>query len=215
MKVTDVKTFAVDCFRTNWVFVKVYTDEGIDGVGEAQFHVQFRAGHVGAVAQAVNFQHFGKTVRHAFNNVEDVGAGGAVNGVKLFFFPFRDRKRKHVIFEADGDIRRAGVRKRAQRAGGRHYLAVDFHFGFSGNVDDFFTNSAHIPPLPNLAQQFATHLGGFGLAIGHNAFRSRQNGNAKRTADFGNVVVRAVHPLTRFGDSSEPLDYAFVFRRVF
>ena len=33
MKVTDIKTFAVDCFRTNWVFVKVYTDEGIDGVG--------------------------------------------------------------------------------------------------------------------------------------------------------------------------------------
>ena len=26
MKVTDIKTFAVDCFRTNWVFVKVYTD---------------------------------------------------------------------------------------------------------------------------------------------------------------------------------------------
>lgn len=35
MKVTDIKTFAVDCFRTNWIFVKVYTDEGIDGVGEA------------------------------------------------------------------------------------------------------------------------------------------------------------------------------------
>ena len=35
MKVTDIKIFTVDCFRTNWVFVKVYTDEGIDGVGEA------------------------------------------------------------------------------------------------------------------------------------------------------------------------------------
>ena len=34
MKITDIKTFVVDCFRTNWVFVKVYTDEGIDGVGE-------------------------------------------------------------------------------------------------------------------------------------------------------------------------------------
>ena len=31
MKVTDVKCFTVDCFRTNWVFVKVYTDEGITG----------------------------------------------------------------------------------------------------------------------------------------------------------------------------------------
>ena len=35
MKIIDVKTFVVDCFRTNWVFVKVYTDEGINGVGEA------------------------------------------------------------------------------------------------------------------------------------------------------------------------------------
>lgn len=35
MKVTDIKIFTVDCFRTNWVFVKVYTDSGIDGVGEA------------------------------------------------------------------------------------------------------------------------------------------------------------------------------------
>lgn len=35
MKVTDVKVFAVDCYRTNWMFVKVYTDEGITGVGEA------------------------------------------------------------------------------------------------------------------------------------------------------------------------------------
>ena len=26
MKITDIKTFVVDCFRTNWAFVKVYTD---------------------------------------------------------------------------------------------------------------------------------------------------------------------------------------------
>ena len=26
MKITDIKTFVVDCFRTNWSFVKVYTD---------------------------------------------------------------------------------------------------------------------------------------------------------------------------------------------
>lgn len=48
MKVTDVKTFIVDCFRTNWVFVKVYTDEGIDGVGEATLEYKEKA-LVGAV----------------------------------------------------------------------------------------------------------------------------------------------------------------------
>ena len=43
MKVTDIKTFAVDCFRTNWVFVKVYTDEGISGVGEATLEYKEKA----------------------------------------------------------------------------------------------------------------------------------------------------------------------------
>lgn len=43
MKITDIKTFAVDCFRTNWVFVKVYTDSGIDGVGEATLEYKEKA----------------------------------------------------------------------------------------------------------------------------------------------------------------------------
>lgn len=48
MKITDVKTFVVDCFRTNFVFVKVYTDSGIDGVGEATLEYKEKA-LVGAV----------------------------------------------------------------------------------------------------------------------------------------------------------------------
>ena len=43
MKIKDIKVFAVDCFRTNWVFVKVYTDEGIDGVGEATLEYKEKA----------------------------------------------------------------------------------------------------------------------------------------------------------------------------
>ena len=43
MKVTDVKVFPVDCFRTNWVFVKVYTDEGISGVGEGTLEYKEKA----------------------------------------------------------------------------------------------------------------------------------------------------------------------------
>ena len=43
MKVTDIKTFAVDCFRTNWVFVKIYTDEGVTGVGEATLEYKEKA----------------------------------------------------------------------------------------------------------------------------------------------------------------------------
>ena len=48
MKVTDIKTFVVDCFRTNWVFVKVYTDEGISGVGEGTLEYKEKA-LVGAI----------------------------------------------------------------------------------------------------------------------------------------------------------------------
>ena len=48
MKIRDIKTFTVDCFRTNWVFVKVYTDSGVDGVGEATLEYKEKA-LVGAV----------------------------------------------------------------------------------------------------------------------------------------------------------------------
>ena len=43
MKVIDIKAFTVDCFRTNWVFVKVYTDEGITGVGEGTLEYKEKA----------------------------------------------------------------------------------------------------------------------------------------------------------------------------
>lgn len=35
MKITGLKVFVVNASRTNFVFVKLYTDDGIDGVGEA------------------------------------------------------------------------------------------------------------------------------------------------------------------------------------
>lgn len=48
MRIIDIKTFPVDCFRTNWVFVKVYTDEGITGVGEGTLEYKEKA-LIGAV----------------------------------------------------------------------------------------------------------------------------------------------------------------------
>jgi galactonate dehydratase len=35
MKITGIKTYICDAFRANWVFVKVQTDEGLHGIGEA------------------------------------------------------------------------------------------------------------------------------------------------------------------------------------
>ncbi|MFT5368276.1 MAG: galactonate dehydratase, partial [Candidatus Latescibacterota bacterium] len=35
MKITDLKTFVVGNPWKNWIFIKVYTDEGLVGLGEA------------------------------------------------------------------------------------------------------------------------------------------------------------------------------------
>lgn len=43
MKITDVKAVIVDCFRTNWAFVKIETDEGISGVGEGTLEYKEKA----------------------------------------------------------------------------------------------------------------------------------------------------------------------------
>ena len=40
MKITDVKIYTLDAFRTNWAFVKVETDEGLYGWGEATLGTQ-------------------------------------------------------------------------------------------------------------------------------------------------------------------------------
>ena len=43
MKIKSIKTFKIDCFRTNWVFVKVETDEGIHGIGEGTLEYKEKA----------------------------------------------------------------------------------------------------------------------------------------------------------------------------
>lgn len=81
MKVTDIKTFMVDCYRTNWVFVKVYTDEGIDGVGEGTLEYKEKA-LVGAIDHIKSYL-VGKDPRqiekHFFSIYRDAyWRGGAV-----------------------------------------------------------------------------------------------------------------------------------------
>ena len=81
MKITDVKTFVVDCFRTNWVFVKVYTDEGICGVGEGTLEYKEKA-LCGAVEHIKNYL-VGKDPRTIEKHYHDIyrdayWRGGAV-----------------------------------------------------------------------------------------------------------------------------------------
>ncbi|MBQ9429188.1 MAG: galactonate dehydratase [Clostridia bacterium] len=81
MKVTDVKTFVVDCFRTNWVFVKVYTDEGVTGVGEGTLEYKEKA-LVGAIGHIKSYL-VGKDPRQIEKHIHDIyrdayWRGGAV-----------------------------------------------------------------------------------------------------------------------------------------
>ncbi len=81
MKVTDIKTFVVDCFRTNWVFVKVYTDEGVTGVGEGTLEYKEKA-LIGAIAHIRDYL-IGKdptTIEKHFHDIyrDAYWRGGAV-----------------------------------------------------------------------------------------------------------------------------------------
>ena len=49
MKITGIKSFCIDSYRTNWVFVKVLTDEGVAGLGEGTLEYKENA-LLGAVA---------------------------------------------------------------------------------------------------------------------------------------------------------------------
>jgi len=40
LKITDIKPFIVQAHNDNWVFIKVYTDEGITGVGECSLETR-------------------------------------------------------------------------------------------------------------------------------------------------------------------------------
>jgi galactonate dehydratase len=48
VKIKDVEIYTVFCYRTNWVFVKILTDEGVSGVGEATLEYKEQA-VVGAI----------------------------------------------------------------------------------------------------------------------------------------------------------------------
>ena len=40
MRIIDLRTYLVHCYRTNWVFIKIETDQGISGIGEATLEMK-------------------------------------------------------------------------------------------------------------------------------------------------------------------------------
>ena len=118
MKITDIRTFCVDCFRTNWVFVKVYTDEGISGVGEATLEYKEHAllGAIDAVRDAL----LGKDPRqielHVNNLYRDAyWRGGAVlmsaiSGVEMALWDILGKSLGVPVYQLLGGKMRDRVR---------------------------------------------------------------------------------------------------------
>ena len=118
MKITDIKPFVVDCFRTNWVFVKVYTDEGIEGVGEATLEYK-EAALLGAIA-SVRDALIGKDPRqielHTHNLYRDAyWRGGAVlmsaiSGVEMALWDILGKSLGVPVYQLLGGRVRDNVR---------------------------------------------------------------------------------------------------------
>ncbi len=55
MKITDLRSYIVHCYRTNWIFVEVETDKGLSGVGEAtlEYKEQAAAGAIEDLSRTV------------------------------------------------------------------------------------------------------------------------------------------------------------------
>lgn len=67
MKITDIKTFVVNAYRTNFVFVKIYTDDGVTGVGEGTLEYKEQA-LVGAINDLRHYL-IGEDPRHIEQHV--------------------------------------------------------------------------------------------------------------------------------------------------
>lgn len=73
MRITEIKSFVVDCYRTNWVFVQVLTDEGLHGVGEStlEYHEHALVGAIGDLAAGLIGKDPLRIEEHFFHLVRD------------------------------------------------------------------------------------------------------------------------------------------------
>lgn len=117
MKITKVVPLICHCYRTNWVFVKVITDEGVSGVGEATLEYREQT-----VAQAI--RDLGDTlVGKDPNNIEAIWhesyrdvyfRGGPVNmsalsGVEMALWDIKAKSLGVPVYQLIGGKVRAAI----------------------------------------------------------------------------------------------------------
>lgn len=118
MKVTDVRCFIVDGGRMNWVIVKIDTDAGIDGVGDAT--VERRETAVAAVVESVKDYLIGKdpfaTEHHAETITRDsywrtgVINRSAISGVEAALLDIKGKTLGVPVYELLGGKCRDRIR---------------------------------------------------------------------------------------------------------
>ena len=120
-------------------------------MGIAQVHDQVFALLLHTVANTLNVQGLGIAFRHAYHHIVDERAGQAVERTGLLFV-VRTGNQNFIAFHRNAHLGVKGLVQGALGALYRHFVAVDFHFNASGNIDGFSSNSRHALAPPFLTR---------------------------------------------------------------
>ena len=123
MKITDIKTFIVHSIQDNWVFTKVYTDDGITGIGESS--VEGREDSVVAAIRQLKPYLLGKDPfdieKHQYNMFRDAYWGacailcGALSAIDGALWDIKGKALHVPVYQLLGGAFRKKVRLYANR----------------------------------------------------------------------------------------------------
>lgn len=143
MKITDIKTIVVNAKMRNWVFVKVETDEGIVGWGEASMEWKTR-GVVGCIEDLkafivgldpTNIEHLYQVmVRHPFFRPGAVGMS-AISGIEMACWDIYGKSLQLPVYKLLGGKVRDKIRM-YDHLGGGEMNSLYNSIGDAGNMVD-------------------------------------------------------------------------------
>ena len=201
MKITDVKTFLVSTDRQNWLFVKVLTDEGIYGWGEASVEGQTKA-----VEQCIGILALRSVIGEDPRNIEKIWQqmyrhgfwkGGfiymsAISGIDQALWDINGKIYGVPVYMLLGGAVRDKVRAYTHAGGADSAKkAIDDGFagiktgGGGGRIDTY-------DPLKNLSA-FERRLGEIRDAIGPDKHIAIDN-HGQSTPDVAIKLMRAAEP---------------------
>jgi galactonate dehydratase len=141
MKITDIKTIVVNAKMRNWVFVKVETDEGIVGWGEASMEWKTR-GVIGSIEDLkpfvvgldpTNIEHLYQVmVRHPFFRSGAVGMS-AISGIEMACWDIYGKALQLPVYKLLGGKVRDKIRM-YDHLGGGEMNSLYNSIGDAGNM---------------------------------------------------------------------------------